>query len=108
MAPRHAGAEKEGAVADPKDEGGLVQMVSPLQSVNEQIGGHVLGALQRPNTVAVLSTILPGLGPDRVVSVPLSPAQFQAVQALLAQIAEVTPAAGPARKTIGFSRGDEE
>lgn len=89
-------------------EQGLVQVVSALHSVHEQLGGHVMGALQRPNTVAVLSTILPGLGPARVVSIPLNPAQFQAIQVLLTQGAAPERLSAAARKAIGFGRAGEE
>ena len=99
--------EADGQGGKPGQQG-LIQVVSPLHSINEQLGGHVIEALKQPNTVAVLSTIVPGLGPDRVVSIPLNPAQFHTIQMMLAQ--HLSPADLPeeARKAIGFGRDEEE
>ena len=65
---------------------GLEPIVTEIQSVTQQIGGHILTALQREDdTMAVLTSIVPGLGPDRVVSIPISRAQFVQIQAFLHQ-----------------------
>ena len=87
---------------------GLVQMVTALQSINEQIGGHVISALQRPNTAAVISVVMPGIGPDRIVSVPLDPDQFRAIQGLLATMTMPEQLSEDARRAIGFGREGEE
>ena len=47
------------------------QYVTRLQTIERQVGEHVLAALEDPEAVAVLTTIAPGLRADRVVSVPL-------------------------------------
>jgi hypothetical protein len=74
-----------------------------LTPVSEQVGQHILTALQTEETVAVLSTIVPGVGPgqDRVVSLPLTSAQMGEVQMLLAGIAE-EPEEEVDRKCMGF------
>ena len=87
---------------------GMVQVVTALQSINEQIGGHVVGAFQQPGTAAVLSVVMPGLGPDRIVSVPLNPVQFQAIQGLLATMTSPEQLSEDARRAIGFGREDGE
>ena len=48
-----------------------------------QIGSNVLTALQHPGTVAVLTVVEPGMGVDRVASIPLDAGQFQVVQQAL-------------------------
>ena len=59
-------------------------VVTEIQSITQQIGGHILTALQKQDdTVAVLTSIVPGLGPDRVVSIPISGSQFVQIQAFL-------------------------
>jgi hypothetical protein len=92
---------------DSPPKGGIVQLVSPIQSVNEQLGGHLAGALQHPGTVAVVSTIMPGVGPEKIVSVPLNPQQFHAIQGLLQQMMAPEALSPAARRAVGF-RGDEE
>ena len=88
--------------------GGLMQLVTPLRSVPEQIGAHVLAALNKPNTVALLSMVVPGVERDQVVSVPLSPQQFQAIQQTLAKQNPDQTLPPEVRRAIGFRSGDEE
>lgn len=94
-------------MSDEKEKG-MVQVVTALQSINEQIGGHVVGAFQRPGTAAVLSVVVPGLGPDRIVSVALEPSQLHAIQGLLATMTEPENLSEDARRAIGFGREDGE
>ena len=78
-------------------------VVTELLSVTEQIGRHVMTALQEPEAVAVLTTMVPGMGADRVVSVGLSPAQMSEVSALLAEIEqEDDETAADAERCIGL------
>ena len=86
----------------------LVQMVTPLHSINEQVGGHVIKALLHPGTAAVLSVVMPGLGPDQIVSVPLNPAQFMAIQGMLASVGGSEDLSEAERRAIGFGREDGE
>ena len=94
-------------MSDQKSEG-MVQVVTALQSINEQIGGHVVGAFQRPGAAAVLSVVVPGIGPDRIVSVPLDAEQLRAIQGLLATMTNPEQLSEDARRAIGFGREDGE
>jgi hypothetical protein len=80
------------ALPDPdeeEEEGGLPQFVSVLTPVEQQVGLHVLGALQHPETVAVLTMIAAGGdGQQRVVSVGLNPERLAQVQQLLLEESE--------------------
>ena len=51
-------------------------LATPIVKMTEQVGQNVLTALNQPETVAVLSTIIPGIQADRIVSVPLDPRQL--------------------------------
>jgi hypothetical protein len=73
---------------------GLTPLVTPLAPISQQVGENVLKALQTPNTVAVLSTIVAGVPTDRVVSMPLSNAQLAGVQAVLHGM-QTAPEAAP-------------
>jgi hypothetical protein len=71
------------------EEGDLPQFVSVLTPVEQQVGLHVLGALQHPETVAVLTMIAGGGdGQQRVVSVGLNPERLAQVQQLLMEESE--------------------
>jgi hypothetical protein len=91
------------ALPDPdeeEEEGGLPQFVSVLTPVEQQVGLHVLGALQHPETVAVLTTVAAGSnGRQRVVSVGLNPQRLAQVQQLLIEEPEVRKRRVPC---IGF------
>ena len=49
----------------------LAAFMSPLKSMELQIGEHVFEALQQEDTVAVLSVVSSAAGQQRIVSVPL-------------------------------------
>lgn len=89
-------------------QGGIVQLVTPIQTFNEQLGAHLSAALQHQGTVAVLTTVVPGIGPERVVSVPLSAQQFHNVQAMLQQMMQPEALSAPVRRAMGFRVDDEE
>jgi hypothetical protein len=85
----------------PEEQDGPV--VTQLMPVMEQVGRHVMSALQDPEAVAVLTTMVPGMGVDRVVSVGLSREQMSEVSALLEQIEEEDEeAAADDERCIGF------
>jgi hypothetical protein len=71
-------------VAGDQAQVGIPQFVTDLKTVERQVGEHVIAAMQQPNTVAVLSTVVPG-GPtsQRLISVPLPAPLFLQVQQLL-------------------------
>ena len=61
-------------------------LITEIQPISQQIGTHILSALQRADdAVAVLTSIIPNVGLDRVVSMPISRAQFVQIQAFLQQ-----------------------
>ena len=73
------------------DEGGLPQFVSVLATMEQQVGSHVITALQHSETVAVLTTV--AMGPDgqqRIVSIGLDPAMVEQVRGMVAGAREQT------------------
>ena len=86
----------------------IESIVTEIQPITQQIGGHILAALQRKDdTMAVLTSIVPSLGPDRVVSIPISHSQFIQIQAFLhqeqlMQVADQTERAVEEKRSIGF------
>jgi len=77
----------------------LVGMMSPLKSLELQIGENVFGALQQDNTVAVLSIVNAEQGEQRIISVPLDAQLLQRVQELLV---ESDVQASPRVPCVGF------
>ncbi len=77
-------------------------VASTLVKPSEQIGQNVLSALDQPDTVAVLTTLVPGVQADRVVSLPLSPRELGEVQALLATLIPEEPLAEEDMPCVGF------
>jgi hypothetical protein len=69
-----------------KKAGELRQVVTPLVSLEQQVGAHVIHALQQQDTVAVLTTVMPGPnGSQCIVSVGLNADRMDDVQQLLAE-----------------------
>jgi hypothetical protein len=67
-----------------KPRAALPQFVTPLASLEHQVGTHVIGALQHPGTIAVLSTVVAGGdGSQQIVSIGLDADRFVEVQELL-------------------------
>jgi hypothetical protein len=70
----------------PPPENALPQFVSPLITLDHQVGAHVIHALKQDNTVAVLTTVMPGPGGTQVIaSVGLDAALLGQVHELLEQ-----------------------
>jgi hypothetical protein len=68
-------------------DGGIPQFVTDIKSVERQVGEHVVGALRHPDTVAVLSAVMPGgTTAQRLVSIPLEGGLFQQVQELILRV----------------------
>lgn len=82
------------------EQKGIPSYVTNLTPVTEQVGGHVLKALQSPEVVAVVTTLVPGMGTDRVVSMPVDAARMGMIQALLAQVHDTKQPDPP--KCVGF------
>lgn len=71
------------AVAD-ADPQKIVHFVTTIKNAEQQVGEHILRALQHTDTVAVLTTV--GIGPDgaqNIISAALSPARLAQVNDLL-------------------------
>ena len=84
-------------------DGETPTIMSEVISPTEQIGRNVMAALQDPDSVAVLTTLVPGLGSDRVVSVGLTREQMHEVGILLNEIETEDDAdADDERRCIGF------
>ncbi len=84
-------------------DGETPTIMSEVISPTEQIGRNVMEALSDPDAVAVLTTLVPGLGSDRVVSVGLTPQQMQEVGILLNEIeSEDEAIANDQSRCIGF------
>ena len=80
-------SESEGAkvVAEPQ----IARFVSKVKNLDQQIGEHVLAALQHPHTVAVLTTVIIGpSGEQHIVSASLSPEKMLQVNQLLEEAQE--------------------
>ena len=62
----------------------VARFVSKIKNLDLQIGEHVLAALQQPDTVAVLTTIVIGPGGEQhIVSAALNPQRMSQVNELL-------------------------
>lgn len=86
---------------------GIPSMVSDIVPLTEQVGGHVLQALKDPAVVAVVTTFVPGVGRDRVVSMPMGQEQLAQVQAFLMQMQDTKKPDPP--KCVGFHcQNDDE
>ena len=87
-------------VTETAPAGPLVTTITP---VSEQIGQHVMAAFQQPGAVAVLTTVVPGIDADRVVSMALTDEQMDGVRSIIDEIqAEEEEAAQDAERCIGF------
>jgi hypothetical protein len=70
--------------ADKTDRKQIAQFVTTIKNAEQQVGEHIIRALQHDDTVAVITTV--AIGPDgqqRVISAALSPERLQQVQELL-------------------------
>jgi hypothetical protein len=70
--------------SDALDREKIAQFVTTIKNAEQQIGEHIVTALQHADTVAVLTTVV--VGPDgqqRVVSAALNTARLQQVQEIL-------------------------
>ncbi len=72
------------AVTNQVDGSQLKQFVTRIKSAEQQVGEHILTALQDPDTVAVLTAVVVGSdGTQAVVSAALDPDMLKQVQKLL-------------------------
>ena len=62
----------------------IAQFVTTIKNAEQQVGEHIITALQHDDTVAVITTV--AIGPDgqqRVISAALNPERMQQVQEIL-------------------------
>lgn len=67
-----------------QDRAKVAQFVTTIRNAEQQIGEHIIQALQHADTVAVLTTVV--IGPDgqqRIISAALNPSRLQQVQEIL-------------------------
>ncbi len=73
-------------VQSPQDRDGrqIAQFVTTIKNAEEQVGEHIIQALQHEDTVAVITTVAMGAdGQQRVISAALNPDRMQQVQEIL-------------------------
>jgi hypothetical protein len=72
------------AARSAQDRAKVAQFMTTIKNAEQQIGEHIIQALQHADTVAVLTTVV--IGPDgqqRVISAALNPNRLQQVQEIL-------------------------
>lgn len=85
-APDDDDTSSETAVVKAKevDKDQIMQFVTTIKNSEQQVGEHIINALQHEDTVAVITTVV--MGPDgqqRVISAALNPERMQQVQEIL-------------------------
>ena len=81
---------------------GLQPLVTELTPITEQVGNHVLTALQEEECVAVLTTLVGGYPTDKVVSVALNAEQMANVGEILGEVQKEPEDADEEAICIGF------
>jgi phage I-like protein len=73
-------------VKEAAEEEGVPHLVSQIQTVANQVGKHVLSAMEHEQTVAVLTTITGSTHGQQVISIPLTAEHVQQVHGLIEEI----------------------
>ncbi len=111
------GSDNLPAVAQDVDSDQIKHFVTQIRSAEHQVGEHIIDALQDPDTVAVLTTVVIGPeGGQHIVSAALDPETLEEVQQILikaeAERREETPCVGfhcfIKRKTKEEEDGDSQ
>lgn len=91
-------------------EKGIKTFVSDLEPISQQVGKHIITALQQPKTAAVLTSIVPGFPTDRIASIPLTAEQMMQIRLLLQQeqLAAIQSNEGEEERSIGFRVDEDE
>ncbi len=72
------------AVVQDVDTNQIKQFITQIRSAEQQVGEHIITALQDPDTVAVLTTVVIGPeGGQHIVSAGLDPETLEEVQNML-------------------------
>ena len=69
-----------------KEEEGVPHLVSPIHTIANQVGEHVLSAMKLEETVAVLTTITGSSHGQQVISIPLTAEHVHRVHGLIEEI----------------------
>lgn len=71
-------------VTNDVDPSQIAQFVTTIKNAEQQVGEHIIAALQHDDTVAVITTVAIGNdGQQRVVSAALNPDRMKQVQEIL-------------------------
>ncbi len=77
-------ADHADQITNQVDKTQIAQFVSTIRNAEEQVGRHIIEALQHDDTVAVITTIAASPdGKQRVISAALSPKRLKQVQEIL-------------------------
>ncbi|GAA5507132.1 hypothetical protein [Novipirellula caenicola] len=80
---------RSGQVTNDVNSQQIAQFVTTIKNAEQQVGEHIITALQHEDTVAVITTVVIGDdGQQRVVSAALNPTRLQQVQELLQAAAD--------------------
>jgi len=83
------GSDNLPAVAQDVDTDQIKHFVTQIRSAEHQVGEHIINALQDPETVAVLTTVVIGPeGGQHIVSAALDPEMLEEVQKMLLKAEE--------------------
>ena len=111
------GSDNLPAVTQEVDPDQIKHFVTQIKSAEHQVGEHIINALQDPDTVAVLTTVVIGPeGGQHLVSAALDPEMLEEVQTMLLKAEEErdeeTPCVGfhcfIKRKTKEEANGDSQ
>ncbi len=111
------GSDNLPAVTQEVDSDQIKHFVTQIRSAEHQVGEHIINALQDPDTVAVLTTVVVGPeGGQHIVSAALDPETLDEVQKMLlkaeAERSEERPCVGfhcfIKRKTKEEANGDSQ
>ena len=78
--------------------------VSDLQPISQQIGEHIITALQQPKTAAVITSIMAGFPTDRIVSTAVTMEQMLLIRQILQPVIDAGNETGSEdeERQIGF------
>ena len=83
------GSDNLPVVAQEVDSDQIKHFVTQIRSAEHQVGEHIINALQDPETVAVLTTVVVGPeGGQHIVSAALDPEMLEEVQRMLLKAEE--------------------
>ena len=82
-------AQRIHVTESPSEQKQIAQFVTTIKNAEQQVGEHIIAALQHDDTVAVLTTVAMGAdGQQRVISASLNPDRMKQIQEILQQAEE--------------------